>query len=826
MLDPDLFFNRLPHGSRHTQRRLDNGLRLIAIEVPTARWVRLVGAVGAGYLDEPTRWPGLAHLLEHLLFLRSAQQGTPGDFSSWVTTQGGRYNARTGDTTTDVHVRLPPSTAAVGVEKLIDLLTRPALHSESITHEIGVIDAEFRARLADPTIHRQSVLSQLFHPDHPASRFHHGHQGSLGGDMPACRQALSDFHGAHYRAERMGLTMLGPHPLDDQIRWLTHAGCRVVANARPQTSHCPRWDDSGPHHVQWQPPSGAPNADTSQVELFWPLPEPQTTAQAIQIDRLAGWLNDGQLAATLGDRVTRLDATGKSHDTGPVLALTLDLHDEAAADMAALIATCQARVTQLASDISDVSERVTEARSTWLAEPDLDHGVVELARRQVQRIDSTTVAREEQEIRSRLTRDRLRILERRSPLSRADGHTQDTLTPWRIVTAKHHPIIPFPARAAPRLAYRPVTGHPIPETPACLPSSDGVMLWQGSAELPTACCLSWPADSTHWQWRAAIWRQRTLALRQVATVKNMHLSVASDHLGDTLIAKGDPALLSSLTLQAIGMRPSLEPSLSSLREPTHGGLIAQRLLDKLDDVSTAPTEVTTSACGWLTFAMGTNEISRLTDRLHEALANAVAPRSTTDTPCPAALSDSTPWPRYYTPVLGDDNALMLQIDGPRDDPAARLLMSLLASCHDAAFHHDIRRHQELGYAAAVRYRGNGDRPRLGYVVQSPKADIATLQVAVQRFLTEQGIALANLDDDTFLRHCQGLRSAFGPPETPDEALLRRWQALRLHPTQGPTPDWQDSLAALDHLNQDRLIELASQLAAGLVSGRWWIHAAF
>ncbi|MFD2435814.1 insulinase family protein [Modicisalibacter luteus] len=82
-------YPELPAGSRGATQCLDNGLQLLAVEVPTARQVRLVGAVGVGYLDEPAVLPGLAHLLEHALFLGSREAPMPGEFAAWVGSQGG-----------------------------------------------------------------------------------------------------------------------------------------------------------------------------------------------------------------------------------------------------------------------------------------------------------------------------------------------------------------------------------------------------------------------------------------------------------------------------------------------------------------------------------------------------------------------------------------------------------------------------------------------------------------------------------------------------------------------------------------------------------------
>ncbi|EWG99695.1 insulinase family protein [Halomonas sp. BC04] len=212
----------LPSGSRLQGMHLTNGLHVLAAEVPDARQLRLVGAVGAGYLDEPMAHRGLAHLLEHALFLGSA--GFPGEseLSRWIGLLGGRYNACTGESTTDIHLHLPPEATEEGLARLVDLLGRPLLVPERIAHEVGVLDAEYRARLADPALHRLAALGRLYRPGHPGRACHAGNRATLGQDTEGLVGHLEDFHRRHYRPEHMALVMLGPLPLERQLELLAH----------------------------------------------------------------------------------------------------------------------------------------------------------------------------------------------------------------------------------------------------------------------------------------------------------------------------------------------------------------------------------------------------------------------------------------------------------------------------------------------------------------------------------------------------------------------------------------------------------------------------
>ncbi|WP_256449275.1 insulinase family protein [Candidatus Pantoea bituminis] len=77
-------------------RRLNlNGLAVTLVHQPDARDAAALIQVKAGSHDEPDRWPGLAHLLEHLLFTGSQRWPDRDRLMSWIQANGGRVNATT-----------------------------------------------------------------------------------------------------------------------------------------------------------------------------------------------------------------------------------------------------------------------------------------------------------------------------------------------------------------------------------------------------------------------------------------------------------------------------------------------------------------------------------------------------------------------------------------------------------------------------------------------------------------------------------------------------------------------------------------------------------
>ncbi|WVM92716.1 insulinase family protein [Halopseudomonas pachastrellae] len=75
--------------------RAANGLLCLLIHDAHASQATAVYRVAAGSHAEPDDLPGLAHLLEHMLFMGSQRWPEPGSFPARVAEWGGRFNAST-----------------------------------------------------------------------------------------------------------------------------------------------------------------------------------------------------------------------------------------------------------------------------------------------------------------------------------------------------------------------------------------------------------------------------------------------------------------------------------------------------------------------------------------------------------------------------------------------------------------------------------------------------------------------------------------------------------------------------------------------------------
>lgn len=806
----------LPPGSRLREARLANGLTVAAAEVPDARWQRLVGAAGVGYLDEPDDCRGLAHLLEHVLFLGSTGFPGAGELARWVGERGGRYNARTDESITEVHLHLPPVDTDEGLARLVDMLARPRFEPGLVAHEVAVLEAEFRARLADPALHRLAALGQLCREGHPARHCHAGNRTTLGTDASRLAARLADFHVHHYRAGGMALVMLGPLPLEVQLELLTRHGTALPAGDAPSPPRAWRWAQPG--GVAWHSPTSRTSA--TSLELFWPLPDEQATAHANRLAAVAARLADGHLAATLqaAMELDRLEVTLEPVGLGSALALNLaPAPDEETVQ--AMLATCCAAFEQAI---------VATLPAPSVPAADLDAWPRRYARQlagSVKRAPCDAISEETAPL-PWLTSEQYRLLWHAPAASGRWKTLTETGTRWRPQPLPEEQA-PLPWRCPPALSLRP-RPDTSESTPRQLCQSARLTLWSGEpvrlADAPAASlCLGWPAPAAQQGARLFRWRQNTLPLRQAALAQGLQLSCAGDARGDWLIVSGAAERLCSLAELALARWP--EQAAQHPCDPPVG-LLAQRLLTLLE---TSTLRVARAGAlpvlGWVSGGEDADAAQAMLSHLAGRL-SAGPPMAAGATPHEASEeNDDTRW----LPPQGDDHVAMLEVAGPDDTPCSRWLLRLLAQCHDAAFQHEMRQRRGLGYVAAVRYREASGTPRLGYVVQSPHAGIGELRQAIADFLTQQGEALAHLTAAEMERRKRSLLAHAGHPETQAEAIAQLWQALRRHaamknasPPWQPLP-WEAESQALAALHVDSLLDLAKDLAAGRLVQRWWLH---
>ncbi|UCP07741.1 pyrroloquinoline quinone biosynthesis protein PqqF [Pseudomonas sp. MM213] len=280
----------------HTET-LANGLRVTLRHAPNLKRCAAALRVAAGSHDVPLAWPGLAHFLEHLLFLGTERFPAEQGLMAYVQGHGGQVNARTSERTTDFFFELPPQVFNEGLQRLSDMLAHPRMNLDDQLREREVLHAEFVAWSQDPTAQQQLALFDGLSPTHPLRGFHAGNRDSLPVQQPEFQQALRDFHQRFYQTGQMTLSLAGPQSIEELKQMALKFGA-VISEGKnlPQQAPVPLMESSVASYQQ----AGERRLDL--LFTFEALPNASTEALAF----LCHWLN----AAKPGGLLTVLRECG------------------------------------------------------------------------------------------------------------------------------------------------------------------------------------------------------------------------------------------------------------------------------------------------------------------------------------------------------------------------------------------------------------------------------------------------------------------------------------------------------------------------------------
>lgn len=112
-----------------------------------ARGIRDAAAamiVGVGSLYDPPECQGMAHFLEHLLFMGSAKYPTENAYDAFMTKHGGNDNAYTEMEHTVYHFDIPQEHLPKALDIFAQFFVHPLMLESSVDRELNAVESEFQ----------------------------------------------------------------------------------------------------------------------------------------------------------------------------------------------------------------------------------------------------------------------------------------------------------------------------------------------------------------------------------------------------------------------------------------------------------------------------------------------------------------------------------------------------------------------------------------------------------------------------------------------------------------------------------------------------------
>ena len=221
MIDQDPVANRTLITSPADQYQyrtltLDNQLPVILVQAPNQKKAAASMTVKVGSGDDPSDRAGLAHFLEHMLFLGTEPYPLAGDYQNFISQNGGSHNAFTSNDRTTYFFEIDNDELSGALDRFAPFFISPTFDENFVDREMNAVHAEYSSKIKDDFRRIYSAEKQVLNPQHRLASFSTGNLETLA-DRPnqPIRDDLIQFYKQHYAASNMALVVAANYSLDE-----------------------------------------------------------------------------------------------------------------------------------------------------------------------------------------------------------------------------------------------------------------------------------------------------------------------------------------------------------------------------------------------------------------------------------------------------------------------------------------------------------------------------------------------------------------------------------------------------------------------------------
>lgn len=199
--------------NRKTQKiELQNGLQAFLVSDPDASQSAAALTVLTGSWSNPDEHPGLAHFLEHMLFLGTKKYPIESDYDHFLAEHGGMSNAFTGSDFTGFLFSVNNDGFPEALDRFSNFFAEPLFNPSGVERELNAIDQEYALNTNKESRRQSQIFKELGNPEHPFHRFDMGNSATLSN---ATQEILRDWFEKHYSANLMRLFVYSNLPIDE-----------------------------------------------------------------------------------------------------------------------------------------------------------------------------------------------------------------------------------------------------------------------------------------------------------------------------------------------------------------------------------------------------------------------------------------------------------------------------------------------------------------------------------------------------------------------------------------------------------------------------------
>lgn len=185
--------------------KLKNQLEVLIIEDKNKNISSACMTVNVGHYHDPADFLGMAHFLEHMLFMGTKKYPVENHFFDFINTHGGSTNAFTSSEITSFFFDILSDKFDEALDIFAQFFIDPLLLMNAVDREIKAVNSEHEKNIKQDSWRIGSILKELSISKHPLSKFGTGNNKTLG--KKNIYDELKKFHEKYYSANIMKLAV-------------------------------------------------------------------------------------------------------------------------------------------------------------------------------------------------------------------------------------------------------------------------------------------------------------------------------------------------------------------------------------------------------------------------------------------------------------------------------------------------------------------------------------------------------------------------------------------------------------------------------------------
>uniref|UniRef100_A0A669PVT7 Nardilysin convertase n=1 Tax=Phasianus colchicus TaxID=9054 RepID=A0A669PVT7_PHACC len=196
--------------------------------------------VAVGSFSDPEDLPGLAHFLEHMVFMGSLKYPDENGFDAFLKKHGGSDNASTDCERTVFQFDVQRKYFKEALDRWAQFFIHPLMIRDAIDREVEAVDSEYQLARPSDANRKEMLFGSLARPGHPMKKFFWGNADTLKHEPKKNNidtyTRLRDFWQRHYSAHYMTLVVQSKETLDTLEKWVTEIFSEIPNNGLPKPS--------------------------------------------------------------------------------------------------------------------------------------------------------------------------------------------------------------------------------------------------------------------------------------------------------------------------------------------------------------------------------------------------------------------------------------------------------------------------------------------------------------------------------------------------------------------------------------------------------------